>query len=134
VRSSLSTYFKGKAPVSHFVLKPARLLQTRLVTSKTDPAFELDFKQLVQRFVSPNAINERLKLLNLRHGMFLGLSRSKLRPGGKCIFVLFNIDRGGNIDFVLKRDPSFEQRLLESYFVESAEYDAKLSEKQEKVA
>jgi hypothetical protein len=120
--------------VSKFVLKPARLLQTKLVTSKTDPEFELDFKQLLRRFVPLNAPQERFKLLNLRHGMFVGLSKSQKRPGGKCIFVLSNIDRSGNIDFVLKRDPSFEIRLLEAYFVESSEYDGKLSEQPQKVA
>ena len=120
--------------MSKFVLKPARLLQTRLVTSKTDPEFSLDFKAMVKRFVPPNAAFERTKLLNLKHGMFIGLSRSQRRPGEKCIFVLANLDRGGDIAFVLRKDPSFENRLIEAYFVESAEYDAKVTEQAQKVA
>lgn len=115
--------------MSKFVLKPARLLQTKLVTSKTDPEFEVDFKQLLKRLVPAGAPSyERTKLLNLHHGMFVGISRSIRRPGEKTIFVLFNVDRSGDIEFVLKKDPSFEQRLVEAYFVESALYDAKVSE------
>lgn len=115
--------------MSKFVLKPARLLQTRLVTSKTDPEFEVDFKQLVKKLVPSDApVYERTKVLNLRHGMFVGKARSLRRPGHATMFVLFNVDRSGDIEFVLKKDPSFEQRLLEAYFVETAQYDAKVTE------
>jgi hypothetical protein len=120
--------------MSKFILKPAHLLQTKLVLSKNEPEIELDFKELVKRFVPDTLPQEKMKLLNLRHGMFIGKSHSQKRQGGKCIFVLFNVDREGSIDFVLKKDPTFEARLLEAYFVESAKYDAKVTETQAKVA
>ncbi len=122
--------------MSKFVLKPAHLLQTRLVVSRAEPEFELDFKGLVKKFLTDKAPQERFKLVGLKHGMFIGHSASRKRPGEKCIFVLFNVDRGGNIDFVMKKDPTFPSRLIDAYFVESAEYDAKLSEQhqQQKVA
>jgi hypothetical protein len=115
--------------VSKFVLKPARLLQTRLVVSKNEPEIEVDFKGLQKLLLPPNSPPfEKAKVLNLHHGMFIGHSQSAKRPGQKVIFTLFNIDRSGNIEFVLKKDPSFETRLLKAYFVEKAEYDAKISE------
>lgn len=121
--------------MAKFVLKPARILQTRLVTSKTDEAFELDFIQLLLK-LKPETEREKLLLANLRKGGFIGKTQNPRDPKAKNIFWLFNQDRTGNIDYVLKKDPSFPFRVLEAYRVEEAVYDVKISENQmpEKVA
>jgi len=116
--------------VSKFILKPARLLQTRLVTSKTGEAIELEFPELLAKFVPVPDRMEGMKLVGLRHGMFIGLTNSARTPGKKVVFVLYNENGTGNVDFVLKNDPSFEMRLIEAYRVEEATYDGVISENQ----
>lgn len=115
--------------VSLFIVKPARVLQTRFVTSKTGPDEQYSFKELLARFL-PTGVSksEASKLLGLRAGMFIGKVRSAKTPGKEVQFVLYNQDGSGNIDFVLKNDPSFESRLIEAYRVEHAEYDVTLTE------
>lgn len=120
----VSAYF---TPVSKFVLKPARLLQTRLVPSKDEKAIELSFPELVTYFARADR-GEGMKLCGLRQGMYVGLTNSAKMPGRKIIFVLYNENRTGNVDFVLKNDPSFSTRLLEAYRVEEASYDGVITE------
>jgi hypothetical protein len=120
--------------VSKFVLKPARLLQTRLVLTKSAAPIELDFVEMVAKFCPSGLPFEKTKMTNLRHGMFVGRTKSVRRPGESTVFVLFNQDRRGNVEHVLKRDPTFEPRLIEAYFIDVAEYDAKIFEANQKVA
>ena len=109
-------------------MKPARLLQTRLVTSKTGDAIELEFPQLLAKLIPHPDRMEAVKLVGLRRGAFIGLTRSAKVPGKQVVFVLYNANGSGNVDFVLKNDPSFEQRLIEAYRVEEAVYDGVITE------
>lgn len=121
-------YSRILGSVSKFILQPARLLQTRLVTSKMGEPIELEFVQLLAKMVPNRDRIEAMKLMGLRRGMFIGLTQSAKTPGKQVVFVLYNPEGGGNVDFVLKEDPTFEQRMLEAYRVEEATYDAVITE------
>jgi hypothetical protein len=127
---SLALFSGSLLFVSKFILKPARLLQTRLVTSKTGEPVELDFRQLLAKFLSYPDRMDAMKLMGLRHGAFIGLTKSARTPGKQVVFVLYNENRTGNVDFVLKSDPSFAIRLVEAYRVEAAVYDGVITEAQ----
>lgn len=114
--------------MSKFVLRPARILQTRLVLCKGEPAQEYTFEQLVEKFLPTKDPREGVKLGRLRRGAFVGLTRSSVTPTRLVVFVLHNEDNSGNIDFVLKNDPTFESRFICAYRVDEAEFDAKFIE------
>ena len=127
-RLESSDFFTYFAPVSRFVLKPARLLLTRFVTSRTGDEQSLDLKGLMERFAPTREPGDRINLMHLRRGEFMGLVRSGKNPNRIVTFLLVNPDQSGNVDFVLKNDPSFENRLVEVYRVEEAVYDARITE------
>ena len=116
--------------MSRFLLQPARLLQTRLVAIKKEAKVELTFDELVRKLTPIKDPQEGIKLGRLKPGSFVGLVKSSRIPGKQVIFVLHNHDNSGNLEFVLKADPSFAGRLLCAYRVDAAEFDARITEAQ----
>lgn len=113
--------------MSRFVLQPARILLTRLAPDPSKEVEEKTFEQMFVELAQKNRL-EGAKLGLLKQGSYVGTCWSARSPGTKIVFVLLTAGGNGNIDFVLKADPSFPQRLISVYRVESAEYDAKVSE------
>lgn len=116
--------------MSRFVLQPARILQTRFAASKTEPAEEVTFDELVKKLTPAKDPMEGIKLGRLKPGCFVGLVKSQRTPNKLVIFVLHNLDNSGDIEFILKADPSFEGRLVCAYRVDVAEFDARVTEVQ----
>lgn len=114
--------------MSRFLLQPSRLLQTRLVDDKNQEAIDLTFDQLVKKLVPNKDVNEAIKLGRLKPGSFVGLVHSARFPEKVVIFVLHNEDRTGELSYVLKRDPSFETRLIQAWRVAECSYDRKVTE------
>lgn len=117
--------------MSFFVLKPARLIQNTFDVTPDQAALELDFRGVCRMLVSQSmSLVERQKLLHLRPRAYVGRAKSKQSPGEIFIFVLYNWDRTGNIDYILAKDPSFAERIIDVFRVEEAQYDSKVAEQQ----
>lgn len=104
------------------------MLQTRLVDDKTSEPLELTFDQLVKKLVPNLDVNEAIKLGHLKPGSFVGLVQGSRTPERVVIFVLHNEDQTGELGFVLKRDPTFETRLIQAWRVIECGYDRKVTE------
>jgi hypothetical protein len=117
--------------MSHFVLKPARLIQDTFDVIPDQPVLEFGFRDLCKMLVPQGtAFTERQKLLHLRPRAYVGRAKSKQSPNEIFIFVLYNWDRTGNIDYVLAKDPSFAERVIDVFRVEEVLYDSKVVEQQ----
>jgi hypothetical protein len=107
-----------------FLLRPCRLLSDRFVPS-AEESFELDWKGLVRRFShGPYAAHT---LQRLRTGAYLGMTSNPGSPQ-PVSFCLYNTDGSGKIKHVLRKDPSFAERLLEVYQVEEAHWGSRTTE------
>lgn len=113
--------------MSRFVLKPCRVLQTHLSPTKAEPE-SLTFEEVFAKFVPAGDSRQALNLRFLKPGAFIGLVKSSSQPNKIVNFILHNLDNSGNIDFVLKSDPSFESRLICAYRVDEAQFDSKITE------
>ena len=116
--------------MARYVLQPCKVREDQLVPQKDTEPVTFDWPQLCAKFASFKG-QGRVALLNLGHlrvSGFLGLIRSA-KEGQVTNFILLNQDRTGSIDWLMKKDPTFESRLIEVYRVEVAERDAKLLER-----
>ncbi len=112
---------------SRYVLRPCRVLQGTLVPDPKQESLELDWAGLC-RFFSPKGDRSQLmKVSNLRRGHFAGLSKHS-KTGQTIVFVLVNRDGSGDLRWVLRKDKSFESRLIQSYYVEHAQRDSAVTE------
>ena len=110
-----------------FVLTPCKLRNDRIVPQKGAPVVSLDWKGLVLKLA---ASRQAGALANLRHmdkGSFVGLAREQ-RTGLVRNFILKNPDRSDRVDWLLERDPTFADRLVEVYRVENANWDTSVVE------
>lgn len=102
-------------------------METCLAIDTSKEVMKLDWKQLC-KFFSPERDNEQLqKLLHLAPNSYVGLTKSA-KSGRPIVFFLQNTDRSGNLDWLLKRDETFADRIIEVYKVLSVEWDAKITE------
>ncbi len=114
--------------MSRFVLRPARILQTRLSPLKDEPAEEYTLEELVRKFVRPGDMTEARKLGLLKRNTFVGLVSGRNNTKKEFVFILRMPSGKGDIEEILKLDPSFATRLICAYKVEEAQFDAKLEE------
>jgi hypothetical protein len=63
----------------------------------------------------------------IKPGCFIGLIRTPI-TNRVVLFILSNPDGSGNVDFVMKKDPSFQDRLICAYKVIEAVFDSKVTE------
>lgn len=118
--------------MSKFVLKPARVLQTRLSPLKEEPAEEYTLEELVRKFIPRK--EEGVKLSHLKKGCFFGLVKGRLSPENVFVFILHHASGKGDLEAVLKADPTFTSRLLCAYKVEEAVFDTKFIEDRQDLA
>jgi hypothetical protein len=116
--------------VARFVLQPCHLRDNRFAPTKGSEPVVLDWKSLREK-LAPSG--ERAALMNLRGariGCFVGLIKDPKNLDGRTPrnFMLMNLDRSARLDWLLKKDPSFETRLLEVYRVEDVRWDSVVEE------
>jgi hypothetical protein len=107
-----------------FTLHPAKMLDGYGFTiDKSKEPFQVSHRQLMDRFFRRDDPQSRVKFSHLKAGSFLGLSKTG------TTFILSNSDRTGNLSFVLKKDRSFPDRIVEVYKVISCGLVSQIMEK-----
>jgi len=110
-----------------FTLQPAKLFQTRLIVDKSKPIETYTFRELVALLAPQNEPTQRARLGSLKPGYFVGTSHSARNP--KKINTFFLATFGpGDLAHALQKDPSFVDRMISVYRVETTGYDAKVDE------
>lgn len=88
----------------------------------------VDWTELLAAFGSNRDVRTKMTLRQLRPGAFLGIAKNSSQSAESHNFVLFNPDRSAKFDWVLKKDPTFEQRLVEVYRVEDVVWESVVKE------
>ena len=111
--------------MAKLLLRPAHLRDDRFVVDASKDLIELDWSQALAR-LAPSRTPQALNMLRIaRRGWFIGT-----RAQGEKItnFVLDAAGKANSIADVLRRQPRFEEDLVEVFYVESIEWDAQMDE------
>ena len=103
---------------SIFTLLPCKIREDQLVPVKGAEPVVMTWTELLSQ-VAPGGHAEAQKLKALQVQSYIGLSKKTKEPSSvPGTWVLLNPDRSGNIGWILKKDPTFEKRLVVAYRVE----------------
>ena len=108
------------------VLTPCKLRLDRIVPQKGAESLVLDWRETVKRLAVSGQPTALANLRRMDRGSFVGLARDA--RGQIRNFVLKNPDRSDKVDWLLARDPSFPDRLVEVYRVEAAQWESTFTE------
>lgn len=110
------------------VLQPCRFRAGKFSPDLDQPAFEMSFQEIIQKFnLDIKDKTARAKIQTLQPRAYIGLSHGSVTGKVVC-FVILNSNRGSSYDWISKKDPLFESRIVEVYRVESVVKDGKLEE------
>jgi len=112
--------------MAKFFLQPCRLREDKLVPTK-EPKVEFKWLDLVSRLAPSKSKNAQMVLRRMERGCFIGLVLNE-QTKEAVNFLLLNPDRSGSVKALLRKDPSFERRLIEVFRVEDFAWDAKMEE------
>ena len=122
--------------MAHFSLQPCKLRGGRLVPTKDEPV-SFEWNDLCSRLAPTSTVKAKMQLRSMQVGAFIGTTHSKNpdwmldRSQPETIltnFIFCNMDRSGNVAWLLKQNPSFSDRLSEVFRVESVEWDSGFEE------
>ena len=112
--------------MASFILQPCRLRADRLVPTK-DEVVTFEWEDLVERLAPSKSLQAKMTLRKLQKGAFIGTTR-QAESQSPTNFLLVMPDRSGRIGGLIKQDPSFPERLLEVFQVQSVDWDDSLDE------
>ena len=113
------------ARMATFVLRKCKLRDGWLVPVKNNEPVVLDWAA-VCKLLAPSKTAEAMKALRLMTvSSYVGLVQANGRISN---FVVRNPDLSGDIRATVKRDPTFAQRLVDAYRVESVDWEDKMIE------
>ena len=114
--------------MAEFVLQPFRHRAGKLALDRRKEAITLTSQELFEKFgLDASNPMDRLRVQHMRPGGFVGISIGRASQQPVC-FVLDNVDRSPSYEWVLQKDPSFEDRIQEVFRIERALRDAKVEE------
>lgn len=114
--------------MAKFVLQPCKLRQDRFVPIKDAECEEFTWKELALK-LAPTTTPSALRTLQyIQAGAFIGLLKHPLNASQEVNFCFVAQSRTGYLTEVLRRDPTFESRLVTVYRVVEADKGAQLVE------
>jgi hypothetical protein len=114
--------------VAKFVLHPHKLRADKFVPVKDAEELTLDWPKLKALLAPSGEFPALRNLRNMQVSGFVGTMKDANVPGKVNNFFFLNVDRSANVAWLLKRDPTFEKRLLSAYWVREAAWDSKMEE------
>jgi len=109
--------------VPKFVFKSCRVREDRVISEGDEAVF--DIPSLLKKFAPERARRDLIQLRALRVGQYIGIVRGS-QSGKPITFFLWNNDRTNRIAWVLKKDPTFPERLIEIYRVEHVDWGSRV--------
>jgi hypothetical protein len=100
-----------------FTLRPCRIRENRIVPQKDAQAVVYPWRELVQKFAPSGTFAACANLQRLRTDYYIGLLQ---KPGQKVLanFVFLDTEHSGKLRDVIRKDPTFADRVVEIYRVE----------------
>lgn len=114
--------------MARFVLQPCHLREGTFAPIKGTTPVVLDWRGLLTALAPSGSYNAKMTLRALRPGTYVGTTKDRRDPKVLRNFVLANPDRSAQVDGVLKKDPEFEERLVDVYRVDEVVWDSVVQE------
>lgn len=111
-----------------FELVPCKIREDRVVRKKGAESVAFTGPELMRKFLlDPGNRIDLVLFRSLVPESYIGLSKSS-RNGRPVRFYLRNDDLTGDLSWVLKRDPTFADRVLEVWLIDRSEWDSRVIE------
>lgn len=114
--------------MARFVLQPCRLREGRLTPIKGAKAVVFNWVELVAALAPSKEPRAKMTLRSMQPGAYVGTVKDPLNPNVVRNFILVNQDRSAQLEWVLKKDPGFENRLVDVYRVDEVKWEAVVHE------
>lgn len=114
--------------MAQFVLQPFRHRQGKFAQDRRKESLKLSAEELFEKFgLSRHDPMDQLRVQAMRVGAFVGITVGRVSKKPVC-FVLDNADKSASYEWILAKDPTFDDRIQEVYRIDSAVWDAKVEE------
>lgn len=111
--------------MARFVLTPCRIRENRVVAF--DDPLTLDWPEVTKLLAPSRSHPAMMTLRRLRVNAYVGLYKAQpKRP--QTNFLFQNVSRSNEIDWLLKKNPDFPDRIEAIYRVDEAAFDTKFEE------
>jgi len=115
--------------VSEFVLQPFRHRLGKLAPDRRKETLVLTVEEVIEKFgLNPKQQQlDQIRLNHMRPGSYVGISIGRQSKQPVC-FVLTPPGGVPSYAWILKQDPTFDDRIQEVYRIEKARWDGKIEE------
>jgi len=114
--------------MAEFVLQPFRHRAGKLAPDRRVEPLVLTEHELFEKFLLNKTDKlDQIRVQHMRVGTFVGISLGRVSGRPVC-FVLSTPGGTNSYEWVLRGDPTFEDRIREVYKIERATWDGKIEE------
>lgn len=114
--------------MARFVLQPCRLREGKFAPVKGAEPVVFDWPKLVEVLAPSHELPALKTLRSMQPGAYVGTTKDKTDQRRLRNFVLLNQDRSAKLDWILKKDPTFEERLVTVYRVDEVKWESVVQE------
>jgi len=114
--------------LARFVLQPCHLREGRLAPIKGAAPVVFNWVELVAALAPSKEPRAKMTLRSMQPGAYVGTVSDTVDSKVIRNFILVNQDRSAQLDWVLKKDPGFERRLISVYRVDDVKWEAAVRE------
>ena len=118
----------SRSPLAKFVLHPCHLREDRFAPIKGAVAVTMNWAELVTTLAPSQELDAKMTLRSVSPGSYVGITKDRTDSKKIRNFVILNPDRSAKLDWLLKKDPSFENRLLQVFRVDEVVWESVVQE------
>lgn len=114
--------------MAHFILQPCHLREGKFAPIKGTSPKVFTWAELVEALAPSKETRARMTLRRMQPGAYVGTAKD--RNDAKMVrnFLLVNQNRSSQLEWVLKKDPTFENRLISVYRVDEVKWEGVVHE------
>jgi len=114
--------------LSRFVLQPCHLREGKFAPVKGSEPVVFDWASLVKALAPSQELAALRTLRSMQPGAYVGTTKDPVNKGKIRNFLLLNQDRSARLNWILKKDPSFETRLVDVFRVDDVKWESTMTE------
>lgn len=114
--------------MAQFTLQPCHLREGKFAPIKGATPKVFNWTELVETLAPSKDPRARMTLRRMQPGAYIGTAKDRLDAKVVRNFLLVNQDRSPQLEWVLKKDPGFEDRILSVYRVDEVKWESVVHE------
>lgn len=114
--------------MARFVLQPCHLREGKFAPIKGSTPKTFNWPELVEALAPSKEARAKITLRRMQPGSYVGTAKDRFDAKVVRNFLLVNQDRSPQLEWVLRKDPGFEDRLLSVYRVDEVKWESVVHE------